>query len=532
MKVLERSFVRFVYPFLFDAESFSTRSGNVDAATLKGRSPLWRKRPFPEGELLPHVARYLNPPEGTPPTARLWKIDGEALQSPQGLGARKSIEWRLVIRQGQEIPFSMDDVFLALFRVGVGFLAVRARPRSTQTDDWLDFVHYFRFVRGGRGVSVRARRRVGVDEAKQPVFEDFFPGFAEQGPQSLDRPAVFGDVLDGLLRSAAPDEEAEPWWSEVFIAGQTLPYVALMTDEVVRDKQCRLLHKLHNFFHSKEGNHPASEDVEPRQPHLLPYADRQWFVFSLDGGAFLACDPPGLPFFRETLPDHLDTQYLLVFILALHQRFTLMSLSEQVTRHWLAPESAAGTGDMAARERVFRRIRDLLLSFTARGHFTQVMQRRHHHRCYLKWQQTFQVDRLFAEVSDEVREMHQYLLMEKTERIHQLAKERKRQAERQRVELERMALEEARRDRIVQDRTQRVEQRLNWLATFFATPALVLAAMEVSGTQSWTWAVAGLLAGIAGGLVLLKLLKAREGKGPADRDPSTTPDDSLERDGS
>jgi cation transport ATPase len=86
------------------------------------------------------------------------------------------------------------------------------------------------------------------------------------------------------------------------------------------------------------------------------------------------------------LPEHLDGEYLLLFLLALQQRFALISLSEQVT------------------------------------------QRRHHHRCYLRWQETFQIERLYREVSDEVHDMHQYLQMEKTERIERLAEQDREQS--------------------------------------------------------------------------------------------------------
>ena len=59
--------------------------------------------------------------------------------------------------------------------------------------------------------------------------------------------------------------------------------------------------------------------------------------------------------------------------------------------------------------KIFERIRDRLLEFTARGYFAQVMQREHHHRVYRRWQEVFQLERIYQEVNDEVREMHEYL---------------------------------------------------------------------------------------------------------------------------
>ena len=87
-----------------------------------------------------------------------------------------------------------------------------------------------------------------------------------------------------------------------------------------------------------------------------------------------------------------------------------MSLSQAVSEHWMRSEERA---------QAFERIHDTLLNFTARGYFRQVMQREHHHRVYQKWQEVFQLERLYQEVNDEVREMHEHLLSEHTRRLEQ-----------------------------------------------------------------------------------------------------------------
>lgn len=55
------------------------------------------------------------------------------------------------------------------------------------------------------------------------------------------------------------------------------------------------------------------------------------------------------------------------------------------------------------------------MEFTARGYFIQVVQGEHHHRFYSKWQEVLQVERLYQEVNDEVREMHNDLLLKRSE---------------------------------------------------------------------------------------------------------------------
>ena len=83
----------------------------------------------------------------------------------------------------------------------------------------------------------------------------------------------------------------------------------------------------------------------------------------------------------------------------------LMHLSDQVSESWLR-------GDEATRMATFTRIRDALLEFTARGYFAQVMQLEQHHRYYCRWRETLQLETLYQEVSDEVREMHDYLQLQ------------------------------------------------------------------------------------------------------------------------
>jgi hypothetical protein len=250
-----------------------------------------------------------------------------------------------------------------------------------------------------------------------------------------------------------------------------LPYAAIWVDGLPEAEIPELRYRLRNFFHAHQEICPTGNDLASNHPSLLPYAERQWFTFSLDGGTFVACDALQNDFFRTQLPDHLKKQYFLLFQLALHQRFTLMMLADQVATHWLA---GGNDSSIDRRSQAFERIRDTLLSFTARGYFAQVMQREHHHRCYRRWQQIFQVERLYQEVSNAVREMHAALLM-------QLAKE---EAERE----------------------QKLERRLNQIALLLGVPALVLNYLNALAAVSWWSALLSGLASLALGGVLLWIM--------------------------
>src|SRR5205085_2771895 len=260
-------------------------------------------------------------------------------------------------------------------------------------------------------------------------------------------------------------------------------------DAFAREQQRRedfqLIFMLRNFYHPPQGSTPAPEVFMSDQPALIPYAERCWFIFSLDGGSFLACDAPQDDFFRHTMPAHLRDQYYLLLLIVLHQRFTLMSISQEVVTKWLTER------DEEKRILAFRHIRDRLLDFTAHGLFTQVMQREHHHRSYRKWQQVFQIRNLYEEVRDEVREMHDYLQMRRTERIKQLAEERKNQMAAQAAaeatrEREAKVLAEQRkkdiedRERAAQERADRLERTIGLLGICFGVPALVISFLGIN----------------------------------------------------
>lgn len=440
MKVdTKASSVDFVYPFLFDPKALHAISGNLLSLRLDGRNEskltVWKKVYFPTEELLPHVADYLNAPEGKEPTAVLLELDHDALSSPRGLGAGPSgsVQWQLTTSHGQ-IPIVLAGVRLALFQVGVGLLTISAQPGAAagEISTWLDFIYYFRFARRQRGVKLVAQRRVGFDPvARQPQIEPYFPPMAGGMDAHPDGEGVLADLIDGLLDTAAPENGPDSWRREVFIPGQLLPYVRLYVDGVGQENSLELLHRVRNFFRSDQNLQPTQQDLDPNQPLLLPYSDQQWFFFSLGGGGFLACDAPREEFFRATLPDHLRVHYFLLFLLALQQRFALMMLTREVAEKWIVPDGDPDSDLICrAREDAFEEIRDHLLIFTARGHFSQIMQRDQHHRCYEKWRQVFQVQDLYQEVSDEVRYMHSCLETARDRRVYEVAQGQERQSER------------------------------------------------------------------------------------------------------
>lgn len=371
----------------------------------------------------------------------------------------------MLVGNKKQIAFKFTDAKIALFHIGVGFITFETHLDSNSIDDWLDFLHFFRFAGGQRGVKLKAERKTGKEQ-----IEPFFPAIAGGTEKHPDGIGTLMDIISPLLQTSVGGQ----WWQEIFIPEQLIPFVALFVDDekLTESQVSELLYCIRNFFPSGREIAPSSEDLSLEHPSLLAYADKMWFVFTQEGGTFVAFNAPETDFFRRELPEHLKSQYFLLFLLTLHQKFALMRLSQEVSEHWLK-------GSAHERTKVFERIRNDLLDFTARGYFTQVMQREHHHRVYRKLQELFQIEQLYREVSDEVREMHEYLVAEQTKRL---------------------------------------EERLNLLAAFIGVPALVFGFLSINlyritakeeGLPFLTAISIGVISFCAGGFILWLLRRRR-----------------------
>jgi len=485
------SFYNFVYPFQFDHTQFKSLADDIDRKEWPGKKralEVWETLDFPSEELLSHIADFLNPPEGRSPTALLWQMGHATMESLDGLGV--NAEW-ILATPGGNIAFKILSAQLALFKVGVGFLTLEIKPLSDGDNfgDWFNLLHYFRFCRGQRRVSLSLRKSAYDQETKQRTMEVYFPEPAGGLNANPDGMGSLYNIIESMLITG---NSMDPWWQDVFIPGQLMPYAVLNIDDIDEDVIPSTIYRIRNFFHEQQPLYPAPEDLSLENEALLHYTENQWFFFSLDGGGFISFNAPETEFFRISLPDHLKKHYYLLFILALQQRFVLMALENEVAVHWPMDDDLENSGELAiSRGEAFQKTQDLLLSFAARGYFVQVMQREHHHRCYRKWQEIFQVDRLYKDVNDEVRYMHNYLQTQ-----HEL--------ERQKAETERLKQREA------------FQRRINLIAWFVGLPILLLSFLNVIGEKRVGIAAVTMVGSLAIGLIAyftINYLTSRKPKG-------------------
>jgi len=437
MKVVKASsFTNFVYPFTFNPAHFDVRALEIDG--IKWNSPkrdilVWARADFFKEDLLPHINRYLNAESGNPSTAYLWNMNDDALSSASGLSSGKNSRWIMERTKG-DIAFSVEWIQIALFRTGVGFLTIRAIPESDDLNVWFDFIHHFRFISGSRSLMYSVEKRTGLDkDTGKGIMTRFFPG---PGCPEKKSDGHLGSLIELILVNCTSGDKL--WWRDIFVQGQLIPFSAVFIEDTGETHEIMdVIYRLRNFFHSQQNFKPSKGDLSFYHPSMLEYGENQWFVTTLEGGAFICVDPPHSQFFEGTLTTRLRNQYFLLFLLTLQQRFGLLSISDRVSEYWLMnskidnAENVKGirgrlrklfpavSGVETIRIKSFEFIRGILLEFTARGHFTQVTQREKQHKFYMKCQDVFQINSLYTEVNDEVREMHEFLSDRQSRRLEE-----------------------------------------------------------------------------------------------------------------
>lgn len=415
--VTKESFVKFVYPFLFDVADFQPLVRSVNEASwVKEGKPclIWKRSSFSKEDLLPHVSTFLNAagcenPSSAMPgeaTAYMWTMQRASLDSIYWvLGAQA--DWLIELAKDKKIQFDWCSVELSLFMLGTGFLTVEVRPGSNDLNTWMDFIHHFRFTGGNRAPVFERHRNVPADKLHllPPSQDGVDPNASLKG--------VIGSIIRKILISASLTQDSgRPWWRDVFVPDQMIPFLCLGIDDppLGDHEKSLMLYRIRNLFHSGQPLNPCEEDLSPAQGSLLQYARDQWFFFTLDGGGYLAINPPEHKFFREDVPDHVRKQYYLLFLISANQRFTLVSLQKEVASQWLCDSESH-------RAATFDQIYEHLLEFEARIYFAQVMQRDHHHRCYRKCQDVFQIVQMHQELSGEVARMYERISLERAERM-------------------------------------------------------------------------------------------------------------------
>lgn len=448
------SFLRLLLPFEI------ARVGNrfhyeeivrqVQSASSTGGEPLWRDLDLPIDMLLTHCSGHLNCWDGSPEhprrdheTGHFWRID-ESYKAP-GAIFDPGRQWVAHKGSGQSVasvPFSVIDAQLVIFRQRVGFVILEIVSHSAEPADWLFLANRLRTL--GSSSHRRSNSSGPVIEVQASLPLPFFhPANDGDHGETTTFSGRLGEVFEWLTRTSLPDSTVtHPW-----VRDMALPYFTLFV-ETIGDKPDisddlpagvpDLGERVRRFFRADQVMQATHEELTP---DVIVYAPNQYFSYSLDGGAFYACDAPDTEFFHNTLPNHLRRYYFLNYLFVLHQRLVLMQLSEAIADRWINAPSAldpladdsngvVGT-DKPAKTKLeklvlaFEELRDELLEFSARGYFIQFMHSQNHHRDYRRWQETFEVAQFHREVQNQLNEIYAAMSL----RFEEVANKRRQRSE-------------------------------------------------------------------------------------------------------
>ena len=319
----------FIYAFQDSAShQFAARVATVNASEWTTGVPLWITKNYAEVEdLLPYVANYLQPlSKGTElvannlaPTAQFWTLN---MRAPVAQQPRQKAPWargaltvtgRYSGVKEQEYSFTLDEVQLALFGHGIGFLAFWVTPTGMpHLNDWLSFVYHFRRPKRHKGSLISIEMwRLPTSDASKP-FCLLPKNLVPQQPARLS----LEQVRDTLLGTAAVPTSAAVsparWWRDAYVRDHLLPYAVYYVDSepmppaetATNDMMVQLI-RIRKFFAAQHDVLPTAEEMEPTQASLLQYARNMWFSFSLTGGTFAAFDaPPKACSAKHSRPSH------------------------------------------------------------------------------------------------------------------------------------------------------------------------------------------------------------------------------------
>lgn len=379
----EASFALFVYPFQLPLE---TCAETIDRLRSGPPSDAWQPLRFECDEMLPHIAQFLTAPSPHSGSGIVyWKLSETGKRELFANLEGEPDNLLVGGRAPRDIPFRLMGLRLVVFDDGVGFVTVRAEPQTDNLDDWTDALHSFRMLGGPQQSPTAGQLRC-------------------KGRDLASSDSIYRHVL-----SSAGIQNAR----DIYMPYRTLVYAVLFVDGLPADLRPHLLHRLRGLFHTGQHLIPSAHDLSTDHPSLVPQMDRQWFVLSLAGACYIAFDAPpsGADHFHRNgdaaqgraggQSKRLRSRYVMMLLLTLRQRFALLCLSEQVAQRWVAE------CDPKRRLTAFKAIHTQLLRFTATAYFTQVFQLEQQHRVYERLQEVFEIERLYREVCDEVRWMHE-----------------------------------------------------------------------------------------------------------------------------
>ncbi|OIP97818.1 MAG: hypothetical protein AUK55_03895 [Syntrophobacteraceae bacterium CG2_30_61_12] len=330
--------------------------------------------------------------------------------------------WALACR----LRFLPPELFL--FDTGIGllclFFKVHGSTHSPEVADLVLLAYHLRDLRLFQDVDKETSRPVGAGDYLRKADRTYLSRCMEQGNgktgkdiepakefphpflgrlhqgrsvadgSSIDFPRFnLPELIHFLLQPLETTNELR-WLINKYLIG----YHFLHTDTYAcSDDKARDLFYLRKNY--KDTYDAAERDLQLcDNPELVQTYRNIVFGQSLEGGVVLV-DATDHPFY-QSFPDKARHQYLLPFLLALHQRVALIAYGIRINR--------LNIEDLHA----VRTLRRRIIEFVLRWQFSQLSNLTSYNRVYRNWQRVLAVETLLREIKSEVNELDELLELE------------------------------------------------------------------------------------------------------------------------
>ncbi len=381
------------------------------------RSTRWQRQKFSVDNqddvdrmeyFLPYIRNFLFPganTDSTPDdladaTCHRWTFDLSELS-----GSRRGLRFRFdCVDSRKNASFSwnmfLDDAELLLFSYRVGFLILRFRCADDEATffDQMSSLNYLRPI--------------------APLYKGFEMPKITTNDQTCRMPQLLAYLLAELQHGRVPTSPASvpakvqlpvrPIFDDRMMV---YTFSCVRKDTCLEDpEQCERLLRRGTVIHFDEGDGPPDKAEDQEDP-TKAWLRKRWQGFSKEGTCLVAFDTDR--FHERFLGVYHGTYYFDIFLLAILQRVTLLTLYERLS------SISALTGEAYSRRNLRRVRRDLLL-FKNQCCFSQITNRERGLVLWRRWQQIFENSTLLQEVNDQSGELDNYLQNRMRERIERL----------------------------------------------------------------------------------------------------------------
>lgn len=398
------TWTRFLYPFLFTrgraADTQSTGQIFMDQLVESpAHQDVWRSAPFEAREvdnMLPFVRQYLSPPE-----YQRFQMTDERRQP--------SAIFHFAAHQAPPLGFQISDIALHVFFNGVAILSLEVRPLPAGPDEPLTIQRVQRVNAHLASLASGAPFVLANEGPDAPAGSE---GFHLRTFMAAERAATIRDLLSHLIDSFR--EDASPLSvAPSPMVDRFLPVYGAALLRPSRQHSIEVLDRkfyefaqhhltiLRKTFPPNDISHFSQIHLGDNAHHYMPYHN---VIHSqtLDGGFILAYDN-GLPHFSGAPAPAMQsfrTSYFFMMLIPLHQRLSIL-------RYTMA--SAAMVDVQPDRGADLRRLREAIYEFTTRCYFSQASMSEERNHIYQRWQQAFEVTRMYDELKEQVHDIDNYL---------------------------------------------------------------------------------------------------------------------------